>query len=185
MRSAGRLLGLTVGIVFVLAACGGDDSSPTTGAGGAPTTVPDTTTTTGQSVAPPELAGTSWNVTEYQLPDGGITDLWPGTEITVRFHEDGTVSGFSGCNEYGGTYEVDGSYDPFEPGVRDPNDGQTLQLGGLSVTERGCESPTGVMEQEIEYLSAFQSSERWLIARGELLLRTAEGSLLVQAEPAP
>ena len=39
------------------------------------------------------------------------------------------------------------------------------------------------MDQESEFLSALESSGRWLIARGNLSLRDSEGFFLVEAEP--
>jgi hypothetical protein len=41
------------------------------------------------------------------------------------------------------------------------------------------------MDQESAYLSALESSGRWLIGReAALLLRTSDGFLLVEAQPA-
>ena len=181
-------VGVIVAITaLVLAACGGEESV-NTDAPSAPTTATTTALDSGADSAAqvntvaPDLGETSWNVTLYSLDSGAMTNLWPGTEITLRFGDDGTVSGFSGCNDYSGSFEVQGAYDEFVEGVRDENDGQAIRIGTLAVTEKACTSPSGVMDQETEYLNALQSTARWLIGRGNLLLRTDDGFFLVEAE---
>ncbi len=185
-------------VMVLVAACGDDDADTVTqppSTTQAATTTPDTTATTtaldsgagtvtqGDTVAP-ELGGTSWNVTLYESESaGGMTNLWPGSEITLHFGDDGTVSGFSGCNDYSGSFEVEGPYDEFVEGVRDPNDGQAIRMGPFTVTEKACTSPNGVMEQEMEYLDVLQSAGRWLIVRENLGLRTGDGFFLADAEP--
>jgi heat shock protein HslJ len=168
---------------MLLAACGGgDDDDPAVTTTTTTTAAATTTTNDDGGSAAPELAGTSWNVTDYAL-DGSITNVWPDTEVTVAFATDGTVSGSTGCNEYAGPYVTEGPYDPFEEGVRDDADGQTIDFGPLVVTERAC-TPQHVMDQEGEYLALLDETGRWLIGRGNLLLRGDDGSFLVEAEPA-
>ncbi len=123
------------------------------------------------TVDAPELAGTSWVVANYSLPSGALTNPWPGSELTLKFGTDGTVTGSTGCNEFEGPYQVEGSYDPFEEGVRDDNDGQAITIGPLAVTERACAEQTW-MEQEGEYLANLNAGGRWFIARGQLILRS-------------
>jgi heat shock protein HslJ len=172
----------------VLAACGGGEASQTSATLSTTTLEPagvagddlGATDASADAVAP-ALAGTNWNVTLY-LDNGAMTQLWPGTEITLSFGEDGTISGSGGCNGYTGTFDVRGPYDPFEDGIRDENDGQAIAIEVTSVTEKACTSPGGIMDQESEYLNALETSARWLIARGNLLLRTGGGFFLIEAE---
>lgn len=173
-----------------LAACGGSETTEDT------TQLPDTTipvettspapeTTTsegGSAVEAPELGNTSWNVTNYRLPDGSITNVWK-TEVTISFSGDGTVSGSAGCNDYQGTWAVSGDWNEFESGVPDPEDGQGLTLDSLSWTEIACEDDA-IMEQETEILDLLQTARRWVLIRGNFNLRDAEGSFLFEAEPA-
>lgn len=185
------LRGATIAFLFslVLVACGGDDSSD-----GEPTsTRPSPTDTTAAAPATstsdatggeaPGLAGTTWNVTEYTLPNGSLTQLWPNTEITIAFDTDVALSGSGGCNTYQGTYEVTGGYDEFEDGVRDPNDGQAMTVTDLSFTEMACLEPSNVMEQEAEYFDALLKVGRWVIVRGALSLRDTDGFVLIFADP--
>lgn len=176
-------------VVSLLAACGdtADDdadttfASTTTAAETTTTTVATPTTETAASVEAPELADTSWNVINYRLPDGTITNIWK-TDVTISFSADGTVSGSAGCNAYEGTWTVSGAWDAFEPGVPDPNDGQELILDSLSWTEMACEDDA-IMEQEAELLDLLQDAGRWVLIRGEFNLRDAEGGFLFNAEP--
>jgi len=178
------------GILLVVgAACGGSDdetgstdpdaSSPSTSTASTATTAP---TTTAAGVEPPiELAGTRWKVTDYNQGGGTITNVWL-TDVTIEF-DDGTFSGSSGCNTYGGGWSADGPYDPFEAGQRDQADGQALTLSNLAWTEIGCEDER-IMEQENEILALLRRAGRWVLIDGELHLRDAEGVYLFQAEPA-
>ena len=175
-------------VVLLLASCGdtADDSAdttlaPATATTATTTTLPPTTTEPTASVEAPELAETSWNVIDYRLPDGVITNVWK-TDVTISFSADGTVSGSAGCNVYEGTWSVSGAWDAFESGVPDSNDGQELILDSLSWTEMACEDDA-VMEQEAEFLDLLQDAGRWVLIRGEFNLRDAEGAFLFNAEP--
>lgn len=189
-RGGARLLAIAAA-VLLLGACGGGDgasdgtapdpTSTTTDASSAATT---TTTAAESDFVPPELANTSWNVVLYQLPVGGMTNLWPDTEITVSFSDDGSFFGFSGCNTYDGTYTVEGPYyeekDPFDEHLR----GQQLVLGPMSWTEIACTEPRLVMEQEAEYLEAIASAANWYITDdGNLILQAADGLFRLEGEP--
>jgi len=179
--------------VLLLASCGdsADDSAdttlaPTSTTVAATTTLPPTataapTTEPAASVEAPELADTSWNVINYRLPDGTVTNVWK-TDVTISFSADGTVSGSAGCNAYEGTWSVSGAWDAFESGVPDSDDGQELNLDSLSWTELACEDDA-VMEQETEILDLLQDAGRWVLIRGEFNLRDAEGGFLFNAEP--
>jgi heat shock protein HslJ len=175
-------------IALLLASCGdtADDSvdttlAPTTTTLPPTTTAAPTTTEPAASVEAPVLADTSWNVVNYRLPDGTITNVWK-TDVTISFSADGIVSGTAGCNVYEGTWSVSGAWDAFESGVPDSNDGQELSLDSLSWTEMACEDDA-IMEQEAEILDLLQHAGRWVLIRGEFNLRDAEGGFLFNAEP--
>lgn len=177
---------MVASVALLVGACGDDDAEPASSPSDttpAPTaaqaTAPAPTTAAG--VEAPELAGTDWNVTLYSLGNS-MTNVWPGTQVTISFGADGTISGSGGCNEYGGTYETSGPYDEFEDGVRDPNDGQaiTFALGGI--TERACEAQN-TMDQEGEFIALFDQVGRWVIVRGNLSIRDAEGFFVFEGEP--
>ena len=179
---------IIVTATLVLAACGGEDTADETTTTTTTTSIATTSTTTdsdGGTTQPdavaPELVGTSWSVVLYSLA-GSMTNPWPGTELTLRFNDDGTVSGSTGCNEYSATFEVEGPYDEFVEGQRDDNDGQVIRFGALTITERAC-AESSYMEQEAEFVDLLEQVGRWFVGRGDLILRTADASWLIEAEP--
>lgn len=185
-RIIGWVIVFVAASALALAACGGGESADVTTTLKVPgmeqsTSTSRATATTQVDAAAPELGATSWNVTDYGLSAGVLTNVWPDTEVTLRFGADGSVSGSTGCNDHSGSFEVVGSYNEFEEGVRDADDGQTIHIMVASLTEKTC-SPDHVMEQEREILSLLEGVDRWFIARGELILRSADGFFL-QAEP--
>ena len=48
----------------------------------------------------------SWKLTSYG-PANALTPAVAGVEAGLMFNEDGTVTGNSGCNRFGGSYTVD------------------------------------------------------------------------------
>ena len=176
-----------IAVTLVLTACGRADTvdettptSPTTLAAAAVTQPPSTAS---QGVPAPELAGTKWNVTSYSQGAGIITNVWK-TELTIAFAADGTVSGSTGCNDYQGTWEVEGAYDEFVEGVYDANDGQAIRLSGLIWTEIACEDEA-IVEQEEEHIDLLRRAGRWVIRYENFNLRSSDGEFLFEAEPLP
>ena len=121
---------------------------------------------------PLNLTGTRWIANGVNNGRGGVQSVVIGNEITALFTEDGSISGSAGCNNYSGTYGVDG---------------ENISFGPLVANERFCEEPQGTMEQEQEYLAALGTVATWNIDGDLLDLRTAEGSRAVSytaGEPA-
>lgn len=194
-KSTGK--GILLGVALALiAACGGAETTePVTPIGdGTSTSAASATeapTTAGDSgtEAPIELAGTSWDVTYLDsASSGGFTNIWSDTEITLEFGSDETISGNAGCNDYTGTYRLEGPYitdpDPFS----DEERGQTMSVEVTAVTEVACESEK-TMEQEAEYLDVLAQAGRWLVGPGfsgdgSLIIRSATDRSLVEAVPA-
>ncbi|HSR30777.1 MAG TPA: META domain-containing protein [Anaerolineae bacterium] len=88
------------------------------------------------------LRDTAWELTSLNG-----SDLLPGTAIRIEFAAD-QVSGFAGCNTYGGSYKTTGD---------------SLTLVDLYATEMGCLEPAGILEQESAYLTALRSAARYQI----------------------
>lgn len=176
-----------IAATLLLTACGGAnkvDEPDTATQTSAPSidTAPQPSTTAPEGVPAPELAGTSWRVTDYRQGPGIITNVWLA-EVTIAFVGDGTVSGSGGCNEYQGTWEAEGTYDEFVEGVRDANDGQVMTLTDLIWTEVACEDER-IMEQQEEFFALLQRAGRWVIRYGNFNLRSSDGNFLFEAEPA-
>lgn len=190
MLTMKRPITLVLLLSLFLSACGGSEDTnattpPTDGTDASETTLLPGRTTSTEGEAPvdaPELGDTSWNVTDYRLPSGTITNVWK-TEVTVSFSADGTISGSAGCNDYEGNWSVSGDWNEFEEGVPDEDDGQELTIDSLSWTEMACEDED-IMQQEAEVLELLQNAGRWVLIRGNFNLRDPEGGFLLEAEPA-
>jgi PKD repeat protein len=78
-----------------------------------------------------ELEGINW-LLDNTLPD---------TEITALF-ENGTVSGFGGCNTYSASYQIDGS---------------NMTISSPSASPNACDAE--IMTQETAYLSALSAAD--------------------------
>ncbi len=136
------LLVLAAVVVAVLAACDA--------AGATPGDTPEPTPA-------PGLEGSSWTV--VSIGDAPTVD---GGRPTIAF-EPGRVSGSTGCNQFNGSYTIDGASLVFEP---------------LATTRRACEAP--LMEQESALVAALGSVTGWSIADDGRLHLTGEDELVLE-----
>ena len=81
------------------------------------------------------LAGTSWEVLNYNNGRQAVVGLLPDTEISADFGER-EITGDGGCNQYFAGYSVNGN---------------AIDIGTPARTFRFCPEPAGVMDQETEY----------------------------------
>ncbi len=88
--------------------------------------------------------------------------LLAGSTINVTF-EEGKITGYSGCNSYGGTYTVKGA---------------ALQLGEMAMTAMDC-LEDGVMEQEQTYMAALLAVAKVRLDHDRLELLDASGATLL------
>ena len=100
------------------------------------------------------LAGTAWtlaalNVNQLPVPD---------STVTLGFSTDGVAAGNNGCNDYSGTYVVDGD---------------SLTFGPITATEQACSEELAV--QEGAYLTALASVAAYADAGGQLSLLDSNG----------
>ena len=112
------------------------------------------------------LAGTRWNVVNYNNGNGIVT-LLPDSHIDMSFGTDGQVTGTAGCNNYFASYQVRS------------NNG--ISIGHPGATSRFCPEPPGVMEQESRFLSALQSAASFRISGNQLEIQNAGGQIVVVA----
>ncbi len=110
-----RVLLCLSGVLALVAAGCGDDGNAETGS-------------SGESDGGPPLEGTTWQLTA----DAPLGVALANADVTARF-EDGKLSGRSGCNQYSGTYEVDGD---------------ALTIGpNIASTNMACPAPQMAVEQ--------------------------------------
>ena len=109
-----------------------------------------------------ELAGSSWDVINYNNGREAVVSVLLGTAITADFSEDGQISGNAGCNQYSGPFTTDGD---------------AIAIGPLAATLRMC-IEEGSMEQEAAYLAALETAATYQITGDTMVMRTAEGAMV-------
>lgn len=115
------------------------------------------------TVMPPTpLEVTPWELVTYNDGNQAMVSVLAGTRITALF-EAGNISGSAGCNNYSGSYEVDGN---------------AISIGPLAGTLAFCNEPEGVMEQESSYLAALESTATYQIVVNRLELISESGELM-------
>jgi heat shock protein HslJ len=76
------------------------------------------------------------------------------------------VSGNAGCNSFNGTYSVSGN---------------NIWVSDISTGMSLCDSPTGIMQQETDFVSALRSSTSFQLDGNRLTLRRGDGTTTVFA----
>lgn len=93
-----------------------------------------------------------------------LQNVLPGTEITTTFDSTNSkFSGSSGCNSYGGVYQIRGSQ---------------ISFSDIYVTAMACIKP-GVMEQEQKYLSLLKDAQTLEFFATELTIHCADAQVLI------
>jgi heat shock protein HslJ len=116
----------------------------------------------------PTFEGTTWVITSFATAGHAVVNPVSGSSLTIRF-KDGTVSGKSGCNNFHGTYTLNGS---------------AITLTPLASTRKACQGE-GIMEQEQQVLAAVQSAATWMLRDGLLDLVREDGARALTAHPQP
>ena len=103
----------------------------------------------GSAGAITDLGGTTWLLVQL-----GTTTELALVVPDIGFAQDGTVSGFAGCNTFTGSYTVTGS---------------ALSLGPLATTKIGCPRPASAVEADV--LAGLAGVRAWSVgADGRLVL---------------
>jgi len=131
-------------------------------------TTPITIATTPPPMTDPALIGT-WNYKEAMLSTGGsgkVPVISNTKGITLTFNNDGTLSGFSGCNNFNGGYTLSGKTTDF---------GKGISIGPLASTMMYC---ADTADFETSYLNNLQQTQTYSIPNNTMMLRTSYGSQL-------
>lgn len=91
-----------------------------------------------ERMVPPEpkpLVGTNWTLNCFGT-SASVSSVISGTTITAVFDSEGRVTGSAGCNQYFGSYTLEGD---------------SLSIHTIGSTKMNCPGP-GIMEQEATYL---------------------------------
>jgi len=103
------------------------------------------------------LAGTQW-----LLESMGETPVAPESGLTLAFAEDNAVSGSGGCNNFSGTYTLDGDSLTFSP---------------LVSTKMAC-ADDAMTQQETAFLEALGSTTRYEMSDGRMTLWAGDAETL-------
>lgn len=147
-------LAVTAGLLLaaVLAACGGSDDGGTSSAPAGSASTTSAQASTAASVA--SLDGTSWALSQV-----GAAAAEPGGLLAFQ---GGNLSGSTGCNTFGGTYQQAGA-------------SLTIALG--AVTQKACAPPLD--GQETAVLAALPKTASFTDTNGTLTLIDASGATLL------
>jgi len=120
------------------------------------------TSTPGATVG---LTGVSWSLDSYlAVNNGTLIPALPGTEVSARFDSDGKVVGSAGCNEYGGDYQLNET---------------ALSVSSLVQTQKLCEKPEGIMEQEARFLELLDSAAGYRVENDRLEITDISGATVL------
>jgi len=122
-----------------------------------------------------EWPGTSADLvgTEWVLISLNGESLIEGTNITLNFaastepsRSEGILSGFAGCNAYGGGPDS-GPYTATDEG--------TLTIPRIAVTAQLCLTPEGVIQQEVAYIETLRNAAAYRVMDDRLEIDNAAG----------
>lgn len=142
-------LPLLLAIILPLAACAQNDS------GGAPARIVAASAEEGAKPDVP-LTNTYWKLVEL---NSGPVQPGEGKELHMILKGEGKVAGYSGCNQFMGSFTASG-------------DG--LAFGPIAGTRRMCE---GTMDQEMAFLQALENTHRFDISGEDLTIENANGEI--------
>ena len=104
------------------------------------------------------LTGTDWRLVSLG-PVGSETAVVAGTTVTLKLKEDERVSGSTGCNSYGGTYQVRGD---------------NITFSRIVSTRRAC-LDQNANEQEHRFLSILETANRFRLSSNRLTILSDRG----------
>ena len=119
-----------LGLVAVMALAACSSSSDDGGSAKGSTT---STTGKGQQGSGADLTANPWTLVSYSPANGTAPAETQGRDAVLQFADDGSVSGTTGCNNFGGTYKLSGS-------------DLTISLGPM--TRRACTDPALTAQEQ-------------------------------------
>jgi heat shock protein HslJ len=112
----------------------------------------------------PALTG-NWNLNGGMI-GGGTMPVIPNVKITLTFSNDGTFTGFGGCNNYNGNYKLTGDTTEF---------GKTITIGPIASTKMFCADTSDL---ESTYLANLQNAKTYSIPNNTMIIRTSTANQL-------
>jgi len=132
-----------------------------------PTSVPaKPVATTPATPAVPQQLTRDWIVTTMGIADGTAI-AYPTAQISLTFNQDGTASGYGGCNNYNGPYTLTGHIS---------SKGNGITIGPIVSSLRYCRDYT---EQENMYLQILGNAIAYNVDGNQLSITDQTGNVLV------
>lgn len=110
-----------------------------------------------QKTAMGQLGNVTWILQELN-GNSAISELFPESTPTLNFNETGTLSGFTGCNNFSGIYSLEDSDLKLDPGA---------------MTRKACPEV-----KEDEFLQALGMVNSFELDQSKLLLKGPAGDLM-------
>lgn len=121
------------------------------------------------SSVPAGLAG-DWTLTTLGIQQGsGVT--YPTTTISLTLSQDGSLTGYDGCNNYFGTFTLTGTTTP---------KGQGMTISGLGASKKVCPN---LASQQQEYLNILSKTDTYVVDGTQLTLTGSMGDVLIYQRP--
>ncbi|MBN3520575.1 META domain-containing protein [Algoriphagus lutimaris] len=110
-----------------------------------------------QKTALDQLGNVTWILQELN-GNSAILELFPEGPPTLNFNDTGTLSGFTGCNNFSGIYSLEESELKLDPGA---------------MTRKACSDV-----KEDEFLQALEMVNSLEVDQNKLILKSPEGGLM-------
>ena len=126
-----------------------------------PTPVPATVVTVA-TIAPltdPALTGT-WDLKGGMI-GAGTMPVIANVRVPLTFNNDGTLTGFGGCNNFNANYVLTGQTTEF---------GKTITIGPIVSTKMYCADTS---DKETTYLNNLQNAKTYSIPNNTMIIRTS------------
>ena len=118
----------------------------------------------GNSAAPGiPLVGTLWLMESYRNAQGKTVPAQPGSQATISFEDPDRVFGNTTCNQYSGSYQLDGNKLTISPGA---------------MTMMACVDPA-LADQESDFLAALSATETYKIQGEQLMFLDQTGATVL------
>jgi len=112
----------------------------------------------------------SWVLTLMSIQEGNVL-LRPSTEITLTINNDGSLTGYGGCNNYFASYTPTGTMTKF---------GNGISVSPIASTKKYCEING---QQETTYLAVLQGTMAYSLNIDQLSLTDKSNNVLVYKTP--
>jgi heat shock protein HslJ len=121
------------------------------------------------AAVPLPLAG-DWTLTTMAI-QGGTAVTYPTTTISLTFNQDGTLTGYDGCNNYFGSFTLSGTTTP---------KGKGMDISGIGSTKKYCAE---LANQEQQYLNILGKTMAYDTDTTQLSLTGEKGDVLIYQRP--